>query len=117
MEIVRDVLVVLHLLGMAAIVGGVLSVLRAPRVTPVILWGARAQIVTGLLLWGLLESGALDDDGPPDRVKLTVKLLVGLAVVGLAEANARKGEAVNPRIVQAIGGLGVLNVLIAVLWH
>ena len=127
MDVVRYLLITAHLLGMAAIVGGWLAVLRQPRVLPSMLWGARAQIVTGLLLWGILESGAIDDLGDPDRVKLTVKLIVGIAVVGLAESNAKKGDDVgvgggvasnvDPRIVHAIGGLAVLNVLIAVLWR
>jgi thiamine transporter ThiT len=117
MELVRELLVVLHLIGMAAIVGGWLAVLGAPRVLPAILWGARAQFVTGILLWGILESGVLDGHDDPDRVKLTVKFLVAFVLTGLAEANAKRGDAVNPRIVHAIGALGVLNVAIAILWN
>jgi hypothetical protein len=117
MDVVRYLLIVAHLLGMAAIVGGWLAVLRQPRILQSMLWGARAQIVTGFLLWGILESGAVDDLGDPDRVKLTVKLLVGIAVVGLAESNVKKGDRVNPRIVHLVGGLAVVNVLIAVLWR
>ena len=87
MDAVRYLLIAAHLLGMAAIVGGWFSVLRAPCVLPSMVWGARAQIISGALLWGILESGAADDAGDPDRVKLTVKLLVAIVVTGLAEAN------------------------------
>ena len=117
MDAVRYLLIAAHLLGMAAIVGGWFTVLRSPRVLPSMVWGARAQIVTGLLLWGILESGAADDAGDPDRVKLTVKLLVALVLTGLAESNLKKGDAVNPRIVHLIGGLAIVNVLVAVLWR
>jgi hypothetical protein len=117
MDVVRYLLIAAHLLGMAAIVGGWLAVLGRPRVLPSMMWGARAQVVTGFLLWGILESGAIDDLGDPNRVKLSVKLVVGFAVAGLAESNLKKGEAVNPRIVHVIGGLAVVNVLIAVLWR
>jgi hypothetical protein len=117
MDVVRYLLIAVHLLGMAAIVGGWFTVLRAPRVLPSMVWGARTQIVSGILLWGILESGAADDAGDPDRVKLTVKLLVALVLTGLAEANLKKGDAVNPRIVHLIGGLAIVNVLVAVLWR
>ena len=117
MDVVRYLLIVAHLLGMAAIVGGWLAVLRAPRVLPSMVWGARLQVVTGFLLWGILESGVIEDLQDPNRVKLTIKLLVGIAVAGLAESNVRKGDRVDPRLVHVIGGLAVVNVLIAVLWR
>ena len=117
MDVVRYLLIVAHLLGMAAIVGSWFTVIRAPRVTPSMVWGVRAQIVTGLLLWGIWESGAIDDLGDPNRVKLTVKLLVAIVIAGLAESNAKKGDRVDPRIVHAIGALAIVNVLIAVLWR
>ena len=117
MDVVRYLLIVAHLLGMAAIVGAWFTVLKAPRVLPSMVWGARMQVLTGFLLWGILESGAADDAGDPNRVKLTIKLLVGIAVAGLAESNLKKGERVNPRLVHLIGALAVVNVLIAVLWR
>jgi hypothetical protein len=117
MDVVRYLLIAAHLLGMAAIIGGWFTVLRSPRVLPSMVWGARAQIVLGFLLWGILESGAADDAGEPDRVKLVVKLLIGLAVTGLAESGLKKGDTVNPRIVHLVGGLAIVNVLVAVLWH
>jgi len=117
MDVVRYLLIAAHLLGMAAIVGGWLAVLGRPRVLSSMVWGARAQVVTGFLLWGILESGAIDDLDDPNRVKLTIKLLVGIAVAGLAESNVKKGDDVDPRLVHVIGGLAVVNVLIAVLWR
>jgi hypothetical protein len=114
MDFVKDLLVLLHLLGMAAIVGGWLAVLRAPKVVPAIVWGARAQLLTGLLLVGIDEAGP----DPVNHAKIGVKLLVALAVVACAEiANARqkRGEP-NPTLVQAAGALATLNAAVAVLW-
>jgi hypothetical protein len=108
-----DLLVVLHLLGMAAIVGGWLTVLRSPRIVVGMVHGALLQLVTGLLLVGLAESGAVDQ--PVDNAKIGVKLVVALVVAGLAWANRRKRD-VSPAVVHAVGGLAVLNVLIAVFW-
>ena len=114
MDLVTNLLVLLHLLGMAAIVGGWLVVIREPRILPSIVWGARAQILTGLLLVGVVEAGT----EPVNHAKIGVKLLVALAVVACAEiANARqkRGEA-NPTLVHAAGAFAVLNAAIAALW-
>ncbi len=114
MDFLHDVLLVLHLLGVAAIIGSAVFVARG-TVTPALVWGARAQILTGLLLVGVAEAGT----DPVDHAKIGVKLVVALAVAACAEiANAgeRKGA---PRVtlVHAAGGLAVLNVLVAVFWH
>jgi len=50
MDFVYNLLVALHLLGMAAVVGGWIAVRSGRTVTAPIVWGARAQIVTGPLL-------------------------------------------------------------------
>ena len=114
MDFVKDLFVLLHLVGMAAVVGGWIAVVRAPKIIPAILWGARAQVVTGLLLVGIHEMG----DDEVNNAKVGVKLLVALAVAACAEiANARqkRGEP-NPTLVNAAGALAVLNTAIAVLW-
>jgi hypothetical protein len=113
-ELLRNLLVVAHLVGMAAVVGGYLVSLRSPAVPPAVVWGARAQLVTGLLLVGLLESGAIED-ADPDRAKIGVKLLVALVVTGLAESQRRK-DPVPSWAFHAIGLGALLNVLVAVLW-
>lgn len=112
MDLVYDLLVVLHLLGMAAVVGGWLTVLRAPRVVTGMVHGALLQVVTGVLLVGLGQ-GVLDRE--VDNGKITVKLVVALVVAVLAFLN-RKKQGVQPGVVHAIGGLALLNVLVAVLW-
>jgi hypothetical protein len=114
MDFVKDLFVLLHLVGMAAVVGGWIAVVRAPKIIPAILWGARAQVVTGLLLVGIHEMG----DDEVNNAKVGVKLLVALAVAACAEiANARqkRGEP-NPTLVNAAGALAVLNTAVAVLW-
>ena len=113
MELLTNVFVVLHLLGLAAIVGSAVFVARGVP-TPALVWGARAQILTGLLLVGLNEAG----DDPVNHTKIGVKLLVALGVAACAEIAAgreRRGQG-NPNLVHAAGGLAVLNTLVAVLW-
>ncbi len=115
MDFVYDLLVVAHLLGMAAIIGGWLTVLRAPRVLPAQVWGARAQLITGLALVGLAESGAVTLDEPLDHAKVAVKLVAAIVVTGLAESLARRQRDADPRA-HVVGLGGLLNVLVAVLW-
>ncbi len=119
MDIVYGLLVVLHLLGMAAIVGSWLATVRHPRVLPGMVHGALTQLVTGVALVGLLSSGALGDEEAEevDNAKIGVKLVVALVVAVLAWVNRRRGaESVPAGVFHAIGGLAVLNVVIAVLW-
>lgn len=112
MELVYDLLVVLHLLGMAAVVGGWLAVARQPRWLPGIWHGALTQLLTGIALVGLAESGAVDHE--VDRVKITVKLVVALAVAAAVLVGRNRGG--PAQLVHLAGGLAVLNVLVAVLW-
>ncbi len=115
MEVFYDVLVVLHLLGMAAVVGAWFTVIRAPRIVPGMVYGALVQLVTGLVMVGLLESGAVSGTEPLDRAKIAVKLGVAIIVAVLAWVNRRRPD--PPRgVVHAIGVLAVVNVLVAALW-
>ena len=114
MDLLVNVFVVLHLLGMAAIIGSAVFVARG-AVTPALLWGARAQLLTGILLVGLLQA----DDEDVNNTKIGVKLLVAIAVVACAEIAAgkeRRGEGARPQLVNAAGALALVNVAIAVLW-
>ncbi|QNG18039.1 hypothetical protein G4H71_03930 [Rhodococcus triatomae] len=115
MSVLYNVFVVVHMLGLAALVGGYLAVAKAPRITELVVWGARIQFLSGLILVGLGE-GALDKDY--DHAKIAVKLVVSLVVVTLAEITRgkQKRDEGNPTMVHVVGGLAVLNVLVAVLW-
>ena len=113
MELLTNLVVVLHLLGLAAIIGSAVFVARGVP-TPALMWGARAQILTGLVLVGLAEMG----DDPVNHTKVGVKLVVALAVASCADIAAgreRRGQG-KPELVHAAGGLAVLNILVAVLW-
>ena len=136
MTVVKGIVLVLHLLGMAAILGGWFATRHEGRVHPAMLWGARAQILTGLILVGIVEATA-DPTDPPNHPKVGVKLLVALAVVACMEiANARQRRAGVGDLPLAGGGattvvatvpavtlvrvgaaLTLLDVLVAVLWN
>lgn len=114
MDFLRDLLIFVHLLGVAAIVGSALFVARG-RVTPALLWGARLQLLVGLALTGVDEAG----DHPLNHTKIAVKLVIAVAVVACAEiANGReRRDNPAPQLVLAAGLLGLLNTAVAVFWH
>ncbi|MGL5829260.1 MAG: hypothetical protein ACRC0L_06790 [Angustibacter sp.] len=114
MTLLHRLLIVAHLLGMAAIIGPWLVHFRRGIIAPAQLWGARAQLLTGLMLVGFLESGLIEPDEPVDHAKVGVKCLVALAIIASAETRRRReaGKAAHVMV-----GLAVLNVVIAVLWR
>ena len=113
MEFLISVFVVLHLLGMAAIIGSAIFVARG-AVTPALVWGARAQLVTGILLVGLREM----QDLPVNNIKIAVKLTIAL-IAAVAAFLAHRRQAKDGKVMplfHTAGGLGLVNILIAVLW-
>ncbi|QIS13076.1 hypothetical protein [Nocardia arthritidis] len=116
MNFVYNVVVVTHLLGMAAVVGGYAA--QRDTVSELMVWGARLQIVTGLVLVGMAD-GIHSLDKHPNMVKIGVKLVVALLVAAFAEmghGDAKRGKPVT-WMPHAAGGLAVVNVLVAALWH
>ena len=118
MEILTTALVALHLLGMAAIVGSFFVQMRRKSdfVLGPLLVGAITQVVTGLALVGVAEAGDAD---PLNCAKIAVKASIATIVLVAAicaVVTQRKGGRVQPWF-HAAGGLGVVNVLVAVLWQ
>ena len=117
MEFLRLLLVFLHVIGLAVLIGAFLAQLRQEsaegrwRPAAGMLHGALTQLVTGVALVGVRE-GALDL--PVDNIKITVKLLVLIVILGLVLVGRRKP--LHQAGFWAIGVLAVLNVGIAVFW-
>lgn len=118
MEILRNVLVVLHLVGVAAILGGSIVQL-APglrgtgRVIATIMHGAWLQLITGLALVGVIQGAQLDE---VDNAKIAVKLGVLVVIIVVAMAN-RKKDPVAKWVIPVIAALALANVVVAVFWH
>ncbi|KQT94151.1 hypothetical protein ASG49_04365 [Marmoricola sp. Leaf446] len=112
-EILRLVLLFVHVLGFVALVGGLLAQLREPerRITWLVRDGAGTAVVAGLLLVGVLEAG----DEPVDHAKIGVKLVVGLVVLGLAMAHVRRPR-ISTGVYAALLGLSVLDIAVALFW-
>lgn len=115
MEILRLVLVFIHFLGLASLIGGLLVQMKGPerRIVPAILHGALTQLVSGILLVGVLE-GPLDET--VIHAKIGTKLGVTLVITVLAWVN-RKKPTISSGLFGALALLSVLNVGVAVFWR
>ena len=116
MSVLTAILVALHLLGMAAIVGTFLVQMRAKSGynTGLMLGGAITQFVTGGILIGLLHGNQ-----GFDLTKYTTHGTIGILILVFAIVALvvqRKGGRVAP-FFHTVGGLAVINLLIAVLWR
>ena len=114
MTVVLNLLLVLHLVGWAMVLGGVLAHMKKPVVPVGALHGILTAIVTGILMTGILAAGLAGD--PPNNTKVGIKLLVALVVAALVSVGRRTPARVTTGFLGAIAGLVVLNVGIAVLW-
>ncbi len=114
MEILFESLVVLHFIGLAALLGGWLVQMSSPTkvVNPAMLHGSLTQLVTGLAMVGLAET-ALADEEDINHAKIAAKLVILLVITALAWANRRK-ESIPMGVWAAIGGLTIANIVIAV---
>ncbi len=112
METLRDVLLVVHLLGFGALFGGLLVQARETdkRVNGAMRDGVGTAVLAGLALVGVLEAG----DTEVDHVKVGIKLAVGVVLLGLVMANVRK-PSIPQGLWVALLALTVLNVGVAVL--
>ena len=113
METLRLVLLVLHLLGFAALFGGLIVQVRTPEkvVNGAMRDGAGTAFLAGLFLVGVLEAG----DTAVDHVKIGVKFAIGLVVLILVMANMRKPR-IPDGLFWALLLLTVANVVVAVFW-
>lgn len=119
MEFLDHVLVVLHFLGLASLIGGFLVQIKDADkvVNNAMFHGALTQLVTGIALVGLAYPLADGNEAEyPDNAKIAVKLVILLVILGLILAN-RKKPSISTAVWGAIGGLAILNVVIAVFWN
>lgn len=116
MEILKGILVVLHIVGFGVVFGGALAQLPnlkkgAAKVSAGMMHGSWLLLATGLLLVGMIYGLG----GQPNNAKIGVKLVVLLAIIVLVLINRKKPQ-VSGGVIGAIAGLSAVNVALAVLW-
>lgn len=117
MEILRSIVLFIHLIGFAILFGAwfVEAVNRRFQATRLMDFGVLIAGVAGLALaapWGL--------DGELNYVKIGIKLVVLIvigALVGISTARAKKGRPLPTAVFWVIGGLILLNAGLAVIWR
>lgn len=115
MNTLRLILLYLHLVGFALLLGGAVVQYLSGRlkINLGMLWGGLIVVVTGLSLAAPLRGGG---DREPDPAKLVVKAVLGLAI-GAMVFFSRKREAVNRGHFLAIVALTLVNAAVAVFWR
>ncbi len=116
MEIVKGILVVLHLLCFGAMLGITIAQFKPAA-------KGKGVIPNGLIhcAWGLLITGAgligtvYAAGGAPNNLKIAVKLLVLIAIIVLLFV-LKKKQPLKPAGLGAVAALLVVNVALAVLW-
>lgn len=114
MEIVFSIVLILHFIGLAGIIGGWLATIKAPHMNKAILHGAILQVVTGLILVGVREM----QDADLNHVRVAIKLLIAIAILIVAIIGVRKearAAGTTATLAHVAGALGIVNVAIAVL--
>ncbi|MCQ4082594.1 hypothetical protein NGB36_18795 [Streptomyces sp. RB6PN25] len=116
MDVLINFFVGLHIIGIAALLGGFLTQMTAmrngeARIVPAMLHGAWTMLATGLVLVGLNQAG----HHQLSTIKIGIKAAILVVILGLAYVK-RDEETVETGVVAAIGGLTAANIFIAVLW-
>lgn len=116
MGVLINVFVGLHVIGIAALLGGFLFQMKAMRADQArfnsgMLHGAFTMLVTGMVLVGLNQA----DDDPVNNVKTGVKLALLVVILGLVYVK-RDEEKVPASLFGTVGALTIANIFIAVLW-
>ena len=126
MELLRNITLIAHFLGLAMIIGPFLLQMRSRSGYAFnwVLAGTIVQLVSGLLLVGLAEMRLADDpDMTLDHIKVAVKLgvaLLAFIAALLGYLRQRKGAGGNERSLMpffhSAGGLAIIDLFVAVLW-
>jgi len=127
MELVRDITLITHFIGLALIIGPFIVQMRAHSgyYFGWVMTGSIVQLVTGLLLTGLAEMRLADDpDLSVNHTKIAVKSMIATVIVIATVHAYRKqkklGAGDNERkllpYLHSAGALAIVNVILAVVW-
>ena len=117
MEVLRSVVVLLHIVGFAITFGAWVAEAAAGRfrTTRVMDYGLLVSLLTGLALAAPWPAG-IELNYPKIGVKLVILVVIG-GLLGMGNAKQRRtGEAVPRGVFAAVGVLTLAAAAVAVLW-
>lgn len=117
MEVLRSVVVLLHIVGFAVTFGAWVAEAAAGRfrTTRVMDYGLLVSLLTGLALAAPWPAG-IELNYPKIGVKLVLLVILG-GLLGMGNARQRRsGDAVPRALFYAVGGLSFAAAAIAVVW-
>jgi hypothetical protein len=116
MELANNILLILHFVGLAALLSGFFYQLRdwgkGMKVNAGILHGAWLQLLTGLGMVGLIQ--AMHGTEQVNNLIMAVKTVI-LTVIFFVAYSFNKKEKTPTWVVPAIAGLTTINIALAVL--
>ncbi len=117
MTFLLSLMLFLHIVGVAVIVGTWIYTMKTPTVTVSQFWAAVLMLVTGLVMVGIREMSGGHDS--LNFAKIGVKFVILLVVLVAAFIGMRKtqrGEPESTGLAHAVGGMALINAAVAVFW-
>lgn len=113
MQLAIEVLVLLHLIGFAALFGGLIVQARStePEVNAAMVYGALTQLLTGI---ALLVIGKVGGE-PVNWVPISIKIVITLFLVLITFRN-RRFLSIPRGLWALLTGLTLVNAALGVLW-
>ena len=117
METTYNIFLVLHFIGLAGLLGGLLAQIsnKPKKLQPLVLHSAWLMIIAGIAMVGLNQAMHADDSTVEllDHVKIAIKSTVVTVILTLGYMNIKKSE-LSTKIWGLMTLLAVTNVVIAV---
>ncbi|MGW6006447.1 hypothetical protein ACWFNS_11115 [Oerskovia enterophila] len=115
MSILFGIFAVLHFVGWAIVLGGYFASLKGGPLNKGVFHGAATAALAGILMVGVAEMGGMwEGDEGPSMVKIGIKLVIAVIIAVLAFVGVRQGDKISPALKHSIGGLTLVNIIVAV---
>ncbi len=122
MRLVYDLLLFLHFVGWAIVLGGYLATMRSPGLYRGVFHGILTALIAGT--GALIVAQSSSDLPNPDLPKMLTKLALTLVIAVCAYFAKRQGDKgdngtgpVRRELKQTIGALTLINLAVAVFWN
>ena len=115
MFLINNVIVFLHIICAAIIIGIWIAHFRTPKVLPGQFHASLLMLITGLLLVGIAVVSLSHN-----HIKIGVNILCALSFSAdefICQRMYKAGEPISTGLAHAVGGLAVINVAVATIWH